>query len=240
MALTGAGWVFLINAASFGAVLLALLLVRVSELHPRTRAGKGRGGLAEGFRYVARRPDLRSVLLMFFLFGTFGLNFPIFISTMSVSVFHRGAGEYGLLTSTMAIGSVSGALLAARQVRPGIARLIGGAALFGVALGVAALMPSFALFGAALVGVGVAAQTVTNAATSVVQLSTEPAMRGRVMAILLAVALGGTPIGAPLVGKVADAFGPRWALAMGATAGVATALVGLVYLARHPKTRLQA
>jgi MFS family permease len=186
--------------------------------------------LLAGFRYVWSRPDLKIVLLMLFLLGTFGLNFPIFISTMSVSVFHAGAREYGILTSAMAIGSVTGALLAATRARPTIPRIIAAAAIFGIGCGVAALMPGYGLFGAVLVVIGIAAQTFTTSINSVVQLSTEPGMRGRVMAILLGILLGATPLGAPLVGWVADTFGPRWALGVGAAAGIAAAIVGLCYL----------
>jgi MFS family permease len=229
--------VFLINAGSFVAVLASLTLLRAAELHPRRRSSRSRGGLADGFRYVWRRHDLRALLSMLFLFGTFGLNFPIFLSTMSVSVFHKGAGQYGMLTSTMAIGSVTGALLAARRAKPGVAVLIGGGALFGLGLTAASLMPSFTLFAAALIVIGVSAQTFTTTTISVVQLSTEPAMRGRVMAILLAIALGGTPLGAPIVGWVADRFGPRWALDVGAAAGFAAAALGVRYLVQHRHLR---
>ena len=233
IAAVGSGWVFLINAASFAAVLCSLSFLRVSELHRSSRAARTPGGLADGFRYVWKRPDLKAILLMLFLIGTFGLNFPIFISTMSVTVFHAGASQYGLLTSIMAVGSVTGALLSARREKPRTGLLFAGAALFGFGLTLAALMPSFWLFGLALVVIGVAAQTFTTTANSTVQLSTEPAMRGRVMAILLSIALGGTPIGAPIVGWVADQFGPRWALGIGAAAGFAAAGVGLYYLTKY-------
>src|ERR1700719_2072954 len=131
IASVGTGWVFLINAASFVAVLGSLAFIRVGELHPQSRAVRTRGSFAEGFRYVWKRPDLKAILLMLFLIGTFGLNFPIFISTMAVTVFHAGAGQYGLLTSIMAIGSVTGALLSARRANPHIEHVITGAALFG-------------------------------------------------------------------------------------------------------------
>ena len=229
----GTGWVFLINALTFGAVLASLSLLRLSELHRPEKRQRQPGDLADGFRYVWGRPDLRAVMFMLFLIGTFGLNFPIFLSTMSVTVFHAGAGAYGFLTSAMAVGSVTGALLAARRAKPRIELLFVGAGLFGVGLGLAAVMPSYWLFALVLVGVGVSAQTLTTTANSALQLSTEPEMRGRVIAILLAVMLGGTPIGAPLVGWVADTFGPRWGVAMGAAAGVAAAAIGLYYLVTY-------
>jgi MFS family permease len=239
IAAVGSGWVFVINAASFGAVLSSLCLLRIGELHLSSRALRTRGSLAEGFRYVWKRPDLKAVLLMLFFIGTFGLNFPIFISTMSVTVFHAGAGLYGLLTSIMAVGSVAGALLAARRAKPHIALLFAAAAIFGSGFALAAIMPEYWLFGLALVIIGVSAQTFTTSANSLVQLSTEPVMRGRVLAILLAIALGGTPIGAPIVGWVADRFGPRWALGVGAASGFAAAIVAIHYLAKYCHLRLR-
>jgi MFS family permease len=238
IAAVGSGWVFLINAASFAAVLCSLSLLRVDELHRTERAHRTRGSLAEGFRYVWKRPDLKAMLLMLFLIGTFGLNFPIFISTMSVTVFHAGASQYGLLSSVMAIGSVAGALLAARRERPHIAILLAGAAVFGFGCSLSAIMPNYWLFGLALVLIGVSAQTFTTTVNSMVQLSTEPAMRGRVVAILLAIALGGTPIGAPIVGWVADAWGPRWALGIGAGSGLGAAIVGVGYLIKYRRLRV--
>jgi len=238
IASVGSGWVFLLNAASFAAVIASLNFLRVAELHRRIRIGSSRGGFAEGFRYVLRRPDLRAALLMFFLIGTFGLNFPIFISTMTVKVFHADASRYGLLTSMMAIGSVSGALLAARRENPRMRILLAGAFVFGVGCALAAVMPSYTLFGVSLILVGISVQTFTTSSNSLVQLSTEPEMRGRVLAILLGLAMGGTPIGAPIVGWVADRFGPRWALGVGAAAGISAASVGLYYLAKHRNLRM--
>ncbi|HTO66902.1 MAG TPA: MFS transporter [Bradyrhizobium sp.] len=228
----GSGWVFLLNALSFVAVLGALGVVRVDR-STRAHRGRLRGGLVDGFRYVLGRGDLKVILFMLFLVGTFGLNFPIYISTMSVTVFHKGAGQYGLLTSMMAAGSVTGALMAASRPKPGLSVLILGAAVFGLGCALAAMMPSYALFGLVLFVVGVAAQTLTTTTNSLVQMSTEPAMRGRVVAILLAITLGGTPIGAPIVGWVADRFGPRWALAIGAAAGLLAAATAAIYLARR-------
>ena len=148
---------------------------------------------------------------MLFLIGSFGLNFPIFISTMAVGTFHVDARGYGLLSSIMAIGTVAGALLGAGRRRPGFAALLAGAAIFGAGCALAAIAPTYWFFAAALVVIGVASLTFTNTINSLMQLSTEPAMRGRAMASRVGVALGGTPIGAPIVGWVADHLGPRWA-----------------------------
>ena len=234
IASVGTGWAFVLNGASFVAVLCSLCFLRVDDLHrDGPRAIRTRGSLLEGFRYVWRRPDLKAVLVMLFLISTFGLNFPIFISTMAVTVFHAGAGEYGLLTSIMAIGTVTGGLLAAGREKPGMAALLAGAAVFGAGCGLAALMPSYWLFGATLVVIGVSALTFTNSSNSLMQLATEPAMRGRVMAIRFAIALGCTPIGAPIVGWVADRFGPRWAMGVGAASGFAAAIVAVHYLVKY-------
>jgi len=233
IAAVGTGWAFLLNGASFIAVLISLALLRASELHLHPRANRTRGGFTQGFRYVWGRPDLKAILLMLFLIGTFGLNFPIFISTMAVGVFHADARGFGLLSSIMAIGTVTGALLNAGRERPGFEALLVGAAIFGLGCALAAIAPTYWLFAVALVVIGVAALTVTNTTNSLMQLSTEPAMRGRVMALRIGVALGGTPIGAPIVGWVADHLGPRWALGVGALSGFAAAIVAMVALTRR-------
>ena len=222
----GTGWAFLVNGISFVAVLISLSALKIAELHHKPRARRTRGSLTEGFRYSWKRPDLRITLIMLFLIGTFGLNFPIFISTMAVRVFHTDAGGYGLLSSIMAVGTMSGALLGAGREKPRFKYLLVGAAFFGIGCSLAAIAPFYWLFAASLIVIGVAALTFMNTSNSLMQLSTEPAMRGRVMAIRLAIALGGTPIGAPIVGWVADHYGPRWSLALAAAAGFAAALIG--------------
>jgi len=241
IASVGTGWAFILNGMSFIAVLTSLSFLRVDELHANARARLSKGSFTEGFRYVWSRPDLVVILIMLFLIGTFGLNFPIFISTMAVTVFHADVGAFGLLTSIMAIGTISGALLAAGRDRPRFMSVAIGATVFGLGCTLAALSPSYWLFAGSLVIIGVASLTVTNTTNSLMQISTEPAMRGRVMALRLAIALGGTPIGAPIVGFVSDHFGPRWGLGVGAASGFAAALVAVYAMAKgmsaSPATR---
>jgi MFS family permease len=233
IASVGIGWAFLLNGLSFAAVLISMSIFRLSELHASARAHRTASGFLEGLRYVSRRPDLRAILVMLFLIGTFGLNFPIFIATMAVNVFHSDARAFGLLSSIMAVGTVSGALFAASRQKQTLASLMAGAGVFGIGCTLAALAPGYWWFAATLMIIGAAGLTFSNGTNSIMQLSTEPAMRGRVMALRVAIALGGTPIGAPIVGWVANHFGPRWALGIGAGAGFTAALVAVYVLARR-------
>ncbi len=238
IAWVGEGWLFLINAGSYAVVMISLWLLRKHELLTESRPARTRGSMLAGFRYVWQRPDLIAVLVMLFLLGTFGFNFAIFISTMSVTVFHGDASQYGLLTSSMAAGTLSGALLSARRQFPGMVLMGAAAAAFGVSVAVAALMPSPFLFAAMLFFVGLAALTFMTASNSMMQLTTERAMRGRVLALRIAVLMGGTPLGAPLVGWVVDQYGARWAMVVGALAGIAAGVVAIVYLVRYRNLRL--
>jgi MFS family permease len=228
----GTGWAFLLNGLSFGAVLLSMYLLRVQELRTNARASRRSSGFIEGLRYVWARPDLRSILVMLFLIGTFGFNFPVFISTMAVNVFHTDARGFGLLSSIMAIGTMSAALLAAGRDKPKFGTLLLGTGVFGIGCALAAFSPGYWWFAAALAVIGVAALTFTIATNSMMQLSTKPAMRGRVMALRVGVGLGGTAIGAPIVGWVANHFGPRWSLGIGAISAFLAALVAALMLAK--------
>ena len=237
IAAIGTGWAFMIDGASFGAVLASLGLLRVHELRHSIRARRAKGSFIEGLRYVRGRPDLMTILLMLFLIGTFGMNFSIFISTMAVGVFHANARGFGLLSSIMAAGALSGSLTAAARHRIGFGTLLGGAGVFGLGCALAALAPGYWLFAAALAVTGAAVLTFANGTNSLMQLTTESSMRGRVMALRIGIALGCTPIGAPIVGWVADAFGPRWALGVGAASGFAAAVAAAVFLIRSSRLK---
>ncbi|WP_287932405.1 MFS transporter [Arthrobacter sp.] len=239
IALFGTGPAFLINAASFAAVIFSLWRMRVSELQPVVRVPRGKGQIREGFRYIRQRPDLMMIMGLVFMVGTFGMNFQITNALMATTIFHLGPGEYGLLGSVMAVGTLAAALLAARRKKMRMLYIVGGALAFGVTVAVAAFMPSYALYALALVPVGLASLTFMNACNTTVQLTTDSAMRGRVLAVYMVVLQGGTPIGAPLVGWIATAFGARWSLWIGAVVAIASGLVALVMMNRRNHVRLR-
>ncbi|WP_431047681.1 MFS transporter [Streptomyces sp. P1-3] len=235
----GSGWAFLLNGLSFGAPLIGLLLMRTGELHKIERAPRAKGQLREGLAYVAGRPDLLWPIVLVGFIGTFGFNFPIWLSAFADDVFHAGPGTYGLLNTLMAVGSLTGALLAARRTSSRQRLLVGAALMFGVLEIAAAFAPAFWVFAALMVPIGVFAMTFNVTANSSVQLGTDPAMRGRVMSLFMMVFFGGTPIGGPLVGWLTDAYGPRVGFAAGGlVAALAAVTVGLV-LARVGGLRLR-
>ncbi|MFD5226262.1 MFS transporter [Microbacterium sp. NPDC058342] len=225
----GSGWVFVANAVTFLAMLIALMLIRKGELRPRVKSSRGNGGLAAGFRYVLSRPDLLVVFVMVFLIGAFGMNFPIFASTMALE-FGRGADGYGVLSSVLAIGSLAGALLAARRDRARVRVIVLSAAGFGAASVVSALMPSYWTYGTVLVFVGFCTVTMLTTANGYVQTTTDAAVRGRVLALYMAVVMGATPIGAPIAGWIVDAFSARTAIVVGGVAGVLAGAIGLGWM----------
>jgi MFS family permease len=207
------GVVIMLNGISYLAVIGALQLMRPHELSPMARAPRGKGMIRDGVRYVRGRPDLKLILVAVFFAGTFGMNFQMTSALMATQVFHKGPGEYGLLGTTLAVGSLTGALLGARRVGRPRQRLVVLAGLaFGtveVALG---LMPTYLTFALVTPVLGLCLLTMLNAANTTVQLSVDPAMRGRVMALYMMLVMGGTPLGAPVVGWVGATFGARWTL----------------------------
>ena len=218
------GWVILLNAVSYFAVINSLRAMRASELETPEPIARAKGALRDGVRYVAARPDLIFVFVVAFAAGTFGLNFQMTTALMATAEFHKGAGEFGFLGSALAVGSLTGALLAARRGRPRRLILVLSALSFALAEIVAGLMPTYWLFAAWLPVVGVAALTMLNSLQTVVQLTVDADIRGRIMALYMMIFMGGTPFGAPLVGWIGETFGARWTLIGG---GAATLLAVL-------------
>ncbi|WP_189264284.1 MFS transporter [Streptomyces fuscichromogenes] len=234
----GTGWAFLFNGLSFVAPLVGLLLMRARELHVVRRAPRGKGQLREGLRYVAGRPDLTWTIILIGFIGTFGFNFPVYLSAFADDVFHAGAGSYSLFNTLMAVGSLAGALLAARRGTARLRVMLAAAVAFGGLELVAAAAPSLWLFSLLMVPIGMFGMTVNVTANTTVQMGTDPAMRGRVMSLYMMVFMGGSPIGAPIAGWITDAYGVRAGLAVGgAVAAAAAVVIGLV-LARVGNLRL--
>jgi MFS family permease len=233
IAALGPGPVFLLNAVTFGAPIVALLILGKNVASEPRAVPRGERRLIDGLRYVRGRPDLVMVMAIMFFVGTFGLNFQMTTALMATGVFDKGPSEYGLLGSIMAIGSLSGALLVARRGVPRRRVIVGVALLFGMLEILAGLSPWYWLFALSLIPLGMAALTVITTANAYMQTSVEPEMRGRVTSLYLMIFMGGTPAGAPLIGWVAELLGARWSLLGGGIVTATGTLLVTVLLARR-------
>jgi MFS family permease len=221
--LFGLGVCFFVNAASYGAVIIGLSMMRTAELRPTERVARAKGQIREGFAYVWRTPSLRNTLLAVALIGVFAYNFTVTLALLAKTTFHGGAGTYSLLTSCMAVGAVAGGLIAAHRARPTPRLLQVLALVFGGLLAAVALAPTVAIAAVLIVLMGAASIGFIATANATLQLAADPAMRGRVMSLYAMAFLGTTPIGAPLVGAIAQWSSPRISLLTGAVATVVAA-----------------
>ena len=241
IAAVGTGWVFLANAVSYVAVLAGLWAMRTADLRPAARVERAKGQLREGLAYVRSRPDLLVPIVLVFMVGTFGLNFQLTLALVVREVFERSASAYGLLSAFLAVGSLLGALASARRSGPPRQRTLFVAVLaFGLLEVAVGLAPTYELMALLLIPTGAAVLTFTTTANSIVQLGSAPQVRGRVMALYILVFLGGTPVGAPLIGAFAELLGPRSSIVLG---GVVTALSGIVaavVMTRVRRLRIEA
>jgi MFS family permease len=218
-----------INAVSFAPVIISVLLMDPKALTPAPRTNKP-GAIMEGLRYVSRRPDIIVLLFIVFMLGTFGLNFQVNNALMATVEFGLGSDDFGYLSSVMAIGSLAAGLWAAKRTHPRLRLTLGAMALFGLAMTALTFAPTYWFYAVMLAPTGLFALTVMTTANASVQLAVEPEMRGRVMALYMAIFLGGTPIGSPIIGIVGDALGPRWTLAIGAISALLTVLIVVLYV----------
>ena len=219
---------FLVNAASYGAVLIGLKLMRPGELHQVERTPRAPGQLREAFAYVRARPNVWLTLVLVFFVATFGMNFQVTTALMSRGVFHTGAGAFGLASTMFAVGALGGALAAARRSRPGMRLLLATALIFGALEVVTGLMPAYWSFLLLLVPTGLALLMFTTTANSATQLGVAPEVRGRVMGLYMLVFIGGTPLGAPLIGAITNHFGARAGMAV---CGIVPALAAVAVAA---------
>ena len=225
------GWVILVNAVSYAAPIITLQSLDPRTLRTPRAITRQRGQIRAGVSYVMGRPDLLLILAVVFFTGTFGLNFQMTSALMATQVFHKGAGEYGLLGTIMAVGSLTGSLVAARRTRVRHRMVVGAAVLFGAIEVGAGLMPSYATYAVVTPLLGLTALTMITSANAFMQLHTAEHVRGRVMALYMMIFIGGTPLGAPLIGWIGEVFGARWTLILGGLATVAGAGgAGLLYL----------
>jgi MFS family permease len=233
ISLVGTPAAFMVNAASYGAVLISLKLMRPDELHRVARAPRASGQLREALAYVRARPQLWMALILIFFVSTFGMNFQVTTALMSRGVFHTGAGAFGIASTVFAAGALGGALIAARRKKPTLGLLVLTALAFGVLETLDGLMPDFVSFLVVLIPTGLAVLTLTTAANSTMQLGTTASMRGRVMGLYMLVFLGGTPLGAPMAGWLAEASGPRMSMVVGGLISALAAIgVGLALVRR--------
>ena len=215
---------FLANAISFIPVIVGLMMMRTEELHTRARAERRRGEVRAGLLYAWREPTLRSTLLLVGVLGMFGFNFIVVLPLMARYTFDGDAGLYSLFTALMSFGSLAGALVSASRTRPTTAMLVGSGVAFGALMLVTAAAPTAWLVAALLVGVGMAMMLFMATANTTLQLNSDPAMRGRVMALYGLLFAGSTPLGGPLLGWISEAWGPRVGLALGGALSLAAAL----------------
>ncbi|MFL6053700.1 MAG: MFS transporter [Actinoallomurus sp.] len=234
IAAIGTGPVFLVNAGSFGAVLLGLYLMREDELHLKAPVPRAKGQLREGLSYVRQRRDLVMVLTLVLFVAAFGMNFQMTTALMSRQVFHSGASSFGLASTMLAVGALSGSLLAARRRNLRMRLLFLAATVFGVLEIATGLMPNYVSFLVLLVPTGVALLTFNTAANAVMQLSVPAEMRGRVMGLYMLVFAGSSPIGSPLIGWLAEIFGPRSSVVIGGIVSLAAVIGVVVVMAPRP------
>ena len=234
IAAIGTGPVFLVNAASFAAVLVGLALMRDADLHVKPPVPRAKGQLREGLRYVRGRRDLVMVLAVVLFVAAFGMNFQMTTALMSRQVFHSGATSFGLASTMLAVGALSGSLLAAIRKRPRMRLMLVAATIFGVLEIATGLMPDYVSFLVMLVPTGIALLTFNTTANAVMQLSVPAEMRGRVMGLYMLVFAGSAPIGSPLIGRLAEIFGPRSSLTIGGVVSLAAVLGVVTFMAPRP------
>ncbi len=234
IAAVGVGVCFLVNAASFVAVIAAYLVMDGSALRPSTPTPRAPGQLRQGLSYVRRTRDLFVPLLMMALVGTLTYEFQVSLPALVTDTFGEGATSLGWIFSAMGIGAVVGGLVSASRHSTGIGPMVASSTAFGVATLLTALAPTVQLALAALLLVGAASVWFLSVGNATLQVTSQPQMRGRVMALWAVAFLGTTPVGGPLIGWIAEHASPRWALGVGAAAALLAAALGASALRRHP------
>jgi len=232
IATVGIGWCFVVNAASFAAVIVALQVMSTDAIHASPPLARAKGQLRAGIRYAWDEPLVRLAIIMTFVIGVLTFNYQVVLPLLAKRTFHAGPAAYALMFAATGIGSLVGALLSAHRARASGQWMATSAIAFGFTMGLATVAPTLGLEYLVLVPMGMAGMVFFSMANAAVQERADPAVRGRVTALFSVAFLGSTPIGSPIVGAISQQLGPRFGLAVGAIAAVVTGLVGLVAL-RH-------
>jgi MFS family permease len=235
----GAGWSFGINAIACAAVVVTLGFLTVSELQTAPPTPPGKGQMVEGLRYAAAKPTIIVPVILVAFFSVFALTMPVLLSAFASKVFDVGAGGYGLFNSMVAVGALTGALLSTRRAVVRLRTIVTGVLSTGVLLVLAGSIPTIAPFAIVLVAVGMSQLLFQTASNSLVQMSANVAIRGRVMSLYVMVLLGGQAIGGPLMGQIVDRFGAHVGMVVaGGVPAIAAAVIGVV-LARRGGLHLE-
>ncbi|HEX3909292.1 MAG TPA: MFS transporter [Solirubrobacteraceae bacterium] len=232
IATVGEGVCFLVNAASFVAVVASLTMLDRTALAPSPPNPRKPGQLREGLRYVRHTPELGVPLLMMALAGALAYEFQVTLPVMARQGLHAGATAYGFMTAAMGVGAVVGGLFVANRGRTGLPPLVLAASCFGVVLLFASLAPSLPVEIVALTLAGAASISFMSTGNSTLQLTAAPNMRGRVMSLWFVAFQGSTPIGGPIVGWAMAMAGARAGLGLGGVTCLLVALLGLLALRR--------
>ena len=240
----GTGWVMIVTAVAFFAPVLTLALMRSADLVPRKVVKRSPGQIREGVSYVKNRPDIVLILVIVAVVSGLGMNFQLTSALMATEVYGKAAGEYGILGSFMAVGALTGSLLAARRAQPRLRLIVSGAAIYGLLEIVLALAPTYESFAVLAIPTGLAMLTMVTAANATIQITTDESVRGRVMALYSMIFMGATPIGSPFIGWVGEQFGARWSILVGGGASLAIGVIagvwGLIHWNYRVKFRVSA
>lgn len=226
----GPGWVFIVNFAIFAVPVITLGVMKQENFFPYTPVERHKGMLREGFAYVRTRSDIVAILVLIAFVSGLGLNFQVTQALMATDVYGKGAGEYGLLGTMLAVGSLTGALLSARRGTPRFHHVLTLALIFGIFEGLAAIAPSYWTFALLMVPTGFAMLWFLITCNTLIQVTTPSQLRGRVLAIYFAVNLGITPIGSPIIGWVGEVFGARWSVGIGGIASILAAVGVFIWM----------
>nr|WP_240978313.1 MFS transporter [Planctomonas sp. JC2975] len=234
----GSGWAFVINSFACLVVVGALGMMNTKELLHTPVAARGKGQLAEGLRYAAQKPSILFTIIILGAVAMFAYTMPVLLAAFANDVYKVGSAGYGFFNALVAVGALTGAVLSTRRMGVSLRLVIGGAAVLGVVQASAALSPDMIVFAVLMMASGAASLLFLTSANSLVQMSTNLGIRGRVMALYILVQLGGQALGGPVMGWIVERYGPDWGLAVSGLVPLTTAIVVGALMMQRSRLRL--